>query len=866
MGRSSSLGFCLLIASVFLDSCSQVFLSKPPEQFKAEEIDATKSSFKLDTNIIGIGVEESATVTLKNKDGILIPYIWPYSVSVSVNGTSKVEYVRSTEVNGQLKIYFRGLTRGGLSTLNLKIESKDLGSSQPFQVIYYPSGSPLCYNGDVNAAESSNSHYYIGGTFTKVGACTGSTAWLEKSSGELKLEYSQIPRISGLAYNAVPDGNGGLFVLGIFHNTNGATNDLRGLIRVKADGTIDSSFSSIYGNQLTADFDGEFLHMGSWVLTNYGGRSFTQFATVNPNTGLPLASSPDFNNEVYGFARYNSGTGIDRMFIGGAFDKAGMSGVTPNITRNKFAAFDFSGGTYNSMLSYDPSPNGNVGKMLYDPSNNLLFISGAFTQFDGVTRKYLAAINPSTLALDSRVNFDLDNSVSALKIVGNRLFIGGSFTQIDGVPYSRLAAINLSSLSIDSTFNPQTINGYVGDLDSDGSLLYVTGSFTSYGATARHQVLSIDLSDNSLTSFAPEFPTSNPPTVAMLSGHPYFTGFFQSVNGTAESPYLANINKTTNRLELPVLKPNGAVYALTKDANNLYVAGTFDSANSKSRSYLSGISLSSETMNDDIDIQIGGPVYALDYLPTKNHLLIGGDFTSVSGSTNQRFAILDLASGVPFRFGTRRDFNSTVYDITHGDQQVYVAGDFTTLDSVTTSKMTSLNMSNYSATNYDFDITTTSSLPVRALKFYNGKLYVGGNFTGIGGLAQNYLARFNEDSSTSLTIDTAFAPSILALPNSERVGALDVNSDGVLLIGGNVYPSGNSAQTMMMAYDLNSFQFLSNYVPRFSQRYLYGSMINVIKDFGDLFFAGGTTIEEIGYDSGWGGGAAVYGDPTNRPF
>lgn len=866
MGRSSSLGFCLLIASFFLDSCSQVFLSKPPDQFKAEEIDATKSSFKLDTNIIGIGVEESATVTLKNKDGILIPYIWPYSVSVSVNGTSKIEYIRSAEVNGQLKIYFRGLSRGGLSTLNLKIESKDLGNSQPFQVIYYPSGAPLCYNGDIYAAESSNTRYYVGGSFTKVGACTGSTAWLDKNSGELKMEYSQYPRISGLAYNAVPDGSGGLFVLGIFHNTNGATSDLQGLIRVKSDGTIDSSFHSIYGNQLTAEFDGEYLHLGAWVLTSYGGRSFIQFATVNPNTGLPLASSPDFNNEVYAIARYNSGSGIDRMFIGGSFDKAGTLGATPNIVRGRFAAFDFAGGVYNSLLSYDPSPNGTVSKMLYDPSNNLLFIAGAFTQYDGVSRKYLAAINPSTLAIDSRINFDINSNVSALKIVGNRLFIGGNFTQIDGQAYSKIAAINLSNLTIDSTFNPEVINGYVGDLESDGNILYATGSFTSYGTTARYQVLSIDLSDNSLTSFAPEFPTSNPPTVAMLNGNPFFTGFFQFVNGTAESPYLANISKTTKRLELPILEPNGSVQAMIKDSKNLYVAGAFDQMNNKARSYLSGLSLSSEIMNDDIDISIGGPVYALDYLPTKDHLLIGGDFTSVSGSTNQRFAIIDMSSGAPIRVGTRRDFNSIVYDITHGDQQIYIAGDFTTLDTVATSKMTSLMLSNYAATNFDFDITSSNSLPVKALKFYNGNLYIGGNFTAIGGLAQSYVARFNEDSSTSLTVDPSFAPSILGLPNAERVGALEVNSDGVLLIGGNVYPSGNTSQRMMMAYDLNSFQFLSSYVPRFSQRYLYGSMMNIIKDFGDFFFAGGTSIEEIGYDSGWGGGAATYGDPSNRPF
>src|SRR5215204_3827417 len=129
-------------------------------------------------------------------------------------------------------------------------------------------------------------------------------------------------------------------------------------------------------------------------------------------------------------------------------------------------------------------------------AGDTVYLGGTFTQVtdtDGKTyqRNNLAAIDANTGHLLQGWNPNATRSsgssevrAMALSSDGTRLFVGGTFTRVGGTSHSRLAAIDTTTGQATS-WNPGSVTGTVYALAASASRSYAGGDFTSVAGQPR---------------------------------------------------------------------------------------------------------------------------------------------------------------------------------------------------------------------------------------------------------------------------------------------------------------------------------------------------------------------------------------------
>ncbi|MBS1792277.1 MAG: VCBS repeat-containing protein [Acidobacteria bacterium] len=127
--------------------------------------------------------------------------------------------------------------------------------------------------------------------------------------------------------------------------------------------------------------------------------------------------------------------------------------------------------------------------------------------------------------------------------------------------------------------------------------------------------------------------------------------------------------------------------------------------------------------------------------------------------------------------------------IVQPDGRILAAGSFNNVAGQPRSKVARLNANGSLDTSFQNPNITGqfSNDNVFAMKLQpDGKILIGGQFTGVGGQTRNYLARLNPDGS----LDAAFAPVV-----NNPVVAIGLQTDGKILIGGYFTTAGGQART-----------------------------------------------------------------------
>jgi hypothetical protein len=128
-----------------------------------------------------------------------------------------------------------------------------------------------------------------------------------------------------------------------------------------------------------------------------------------------------------------------------------------------------------------------------------------------VERQHVAALGDGGATL-ADWNPGADGEVRALLAApdGRRIYAGGMFKHIGGRPASRLAALDPTTGALDPTFTPPTLDGVVRALalSPDGSQLYVGGDFTELTAPDgtvedRPHIAALDAATGSLSAWLP---------------------------------------------------------------------------------------------------------------------------------------------------------------------------------------------------------------------------------------------------------------------------------------------------------------------------------------------------------------------------
>lgn len=654
-----------------------------------------------------------------------------------------------TNYNGTTKNYLARLNLDG--TLDTTFNTSATGPNAAVQAI------AQCSDGSIIVA---------GDAITTYNGALVNNVFKINANGALDTTFSANITVgtAGAISKIVVQPDGKILICGSFTSFNGAVK--RGLTRLNADGTLDTSFITAIGSSTDNNIlamniqpDGKIILGGAFTLFNGNGVG----RIVRLNADGTLDSS--FNNAKSGFAN-------------------GIVQVVLSTTEGIYVAGSFTG-NYNSLsaslnrfvlLENDGDIDGSFDKVTSLPSSTFysivkaidgqVYLGGSFTAYDLTPRGRLAKIS-SVGALDT--SFLSSGGVGAnnavLKVIplpSGKSMIFGSFTTFNGSSVNRIARLN-SDGSLDTTFNSigtgasSTIRTVI--QLSDGSFI-IGGDFTSYNGTTRNRVAKINADGSLNTSFNPNCTGGAVYSIIQDSnGKILIGGNFTTVGGISNIR-LARINSDGTVDTSFTANANGIVETIVIEpaTNKIIVGGRFTSFNSTTVTRL--VRMDDLGALDSSFNNTNGPnnyVYTLAF-QSNGGLIVGGSFTNFGGVTKGRFLRLTVDGLIDSSFKSGTAFsNTTVRSIViQPDDRILIGGDFNASfvgsDAVSYLVRRLIRLKNDGSFDTTFKSVLNNICYTIAID-YDGRIQIGGSFSSINGTAKHRVARLltctNQTSYTS---------------------------------------------------------------------------------------------------------------------
>jgi len=337
------------------------------------------------------------------------------------------------------------------------------------------------------------------------------------TNGTLDTTFDPGPGANGAIRAITMQADGRLLIGGFF--TQVISTNRNRIARLNVDGTLDGSFNPGAGADnpvyaITTQPDGRILVGGAF--NSFNSTNVPGIVRLNTNGTVDLNFKPGTgaNGPVYAVALQADG----RVLIGGDFT------TFNGISRPRIARLNVNGSL---DTAFDPGAgmSASVRALLVQPDGKIV-AGGSFTTVNGVTRNYLARLNPDG-SLDTgflgALMSGADNSVFTLALqIDGRIVVGGDFGRFNGVTRNRLTRIN-SDGSNDATINfGQGADAFVSSLliQPDRKIV-LGGGFTSYDGTRRLRVARIHggaiAGSGSLTFARAEFLAGESSTNAVIT-------------------------------------------------------------------------------------------------------------------------------------------------------------------------------------------------------------------------------------------------------------------------------------------------------------------------------------------------------------
>lgn len=341
--------------------------------------------------------------------------------------------------------------------------------------------------------------------------------------------------------------------------------------------------------------------------------------------------------------------------------------------------------------------NGQVSVML--PVGDRIYLGGSFTTVidpSGVSypAKNLAVVSATTGAADLGFAASTDTGtttkVTALATDGSSLFVGGTFNRIDGVARNNLAAVNLSTGALVAGF-VASASANVDSLTVAGGALYAGGIFSSIragnGVTSQPYVAKLNPGSGAVDATwtaAPDDRVRALVPAADGSGRIFLGGDFTTVSGVTSRRVVA---VTASGAVDPTFKPganNGSAYAtvydLAADSTHLYAAvGGSGGACTAYNSGAAGSSTGTVAWSDHSD----GNMQSVRLLGRL--VYCGGHFggtTAFTGQPRQKLAAVNASDGTLTAFAPQINSPLGVWSLATGGSRLFVGGDFTSVSGV----------------------------------------------------------------------------------------------------------------------------------------------------------------------------------------
>lgn len=280
-------------------------------------------------------------------------------------------------------------------------------------------------------------------------------------------------------------------------------------------------------------------------------------------------------------------------------------------------------------------------------------------------------------------------------------------------------------------------NGPVFALAEKDQTLYLGGAFSYVGpVTGSAGIVDVD------GEYIPGLGILNGAVMTIVedgSGGWFIGGHFTKIDDI-NMPYLAHIHADGSLDESFEALPSGVVNELYRYDNQLFVAGNFSSIGGSSRNRFAAFDLTDFTLTDLKVEALSGFLRSdiLRMLVVDNHLYLGGTFSHVNGILRQTLASIDLQTGaltdwnpLVVGLGTIR-----IYSMATDGNRLFVGGWFKSVDGQDRQNLASFDLED--GTLNDWNVSTDTY--IWDMLVYEDKLYLGGDFAVINDQPQKALA------------------------------------------------------------------------------------------------------------------------------
>ena len=571
----------------------------------------------------------------------------------------------------------------------------------------------------VQALAKRGNRVFLGGAFTRIGPITGGGVLLDGATGARDTRF---PRVGGIVFAVLSDDAGGFYIGGRFRSVDGVQ---RGnLAHILPDGSVDPAFAP--------RLDREVLALAKSADRLYVGGNFVFSDTTIRRRLLALDRATGqlvggFNPGVDGTVEDLAVAG-DKLFVSGRF--RGISGKS----RQSLAAVDATTGALDP--TFDAPPDGPVDALLV--SFGRLYVGGAFQQIGGRSRAGLAAFDLATGELDRAFSPSTDGYVFGLTTDGNRLFVAGHFGQVARAFNAKVASVDPTTGDADPAFRLFANTEDAFALGVSGNRLYIGGAFSKVNEQPQSRLAAVDTATGALDASFDVDPDGDVYALALSGSQIYAGGTFTSAP-RIEAPGLATVDATTGAAIPYAGGVQGTVSALALSGSRLIAGGRFRSASGSKRLNLAAFDVDSGAL-DDLDVPVNGPVGALAAVGRR--LFVGGDYEKIGGDAHTSLAALDVESGaveagfnpapkkVRGRRGEGRFDFADIATLLPTKDRLLVGGEFTTTGKRPRAGLVGLRLRD-SALDRRFDAQLQGNRSVNALARAGKTLYVGGSFSRI---------------------------------------------------------------------------------------------------------------------------------------
>jgi len=466
----------------------------------------------------------------------------------------------------------------------------------------------------------------------------------------------------------------------------------------------------------------------------------------------------------------------DMIVVNKNYNNIVTSGLVLNLDASFVASYPVSGTSW-----YDISGSGNNGTLENGPTFN----SVGYLTNDGVNDNILVTAN-SSIKFNQNSNFTMEILIKMPSVETYQNDINNAYPWLttDSNLFNRgdtngRYGMDLYTSSIDST-----LGCYDSLIDNISGDLWVVGYFQTYNTANTYNIVKINTDGSLDTSFVGTNGLIR--TIAQdSSGKIYIGGDFSTYSGVSVSRIAKLNNDGTLDTSFTIGTGfNNSIYDIKIDSsNNLYVGGNFTTYSGATRNRMIKL-LSGGTIDSTFSIGTGfnGIVRTIE-IDNNNKILVGGEFTTYTGSTNNYFIRLNTDGSKDTTLNIGNGFGNAVYTITKDStNKYYLGGAFTTFTGTSYNRLISLN--DNGTVNTNFGIGTGFNSTVESIVVDNSNtLYVGGWFSTYSGNSNVGIIKllntgFKDISFTGTGLFNVGNTDVSSTQYTNRFNSLKIDSNG----------------------------------------------------------------------------------------